>query len=209
MEHSDDLKTLARERDELLALIDKIAVRTKQTEQRVMDEDDQDRQEAYIGILAKAKGDDRVARAKLVDAEAKLAEMEDAFSIVGFDISDRVDWMLYDRSEEAALERARINRYLITIFEKMLIDFQAKTLDTFVREQFQGKVRPLHAGISAPADKRFKKAPVTGTIRISGRTGPKKPHKSPPMFTAEELAELKGVGWESVVEVIPKKKPTM
>jgi len=207
MEHSDDLKTLARERDELLALIDKIAVRTKQTEQRVMDEDDQDRQEAFIGILAKAKGADRIARAKLADAEAKLAEMEDAFSIAGFDIGDRVEWMLDDRSEEAALERARINRYLTTIFEKMIINFQAKTLDTFVREPFQGKVRPLHAGISAPADKRFKKAPVTGTIRISGRTGPKKPHTQPPMFTTEELAELKGVGWETVTEVIPKKKP--
>jgi DNA invertase Pin-like site-specific DNA recombinase len=207
MEHSDDLKTLARERDELLALIDKIAVRTKQTEQRVMDEDDQDMQEALMSILAKAKGDDRVARAKLADAEAKLAEMEDAFSIAGFDIGDRVEWMLDDRSEEAALERARINRYLTNIFEKMIINFQAKTLDTVVRDAFQGKVRPLHAGISSPADKRFKTAPVTGTIRISGRSGPKKPHIQPPMFTAEELAELKGVGWEPVTEVIPKKKP--
>jgi hypothetical protein len=27
------------------------------------------------------------------------------------------------------------------------------------------------------------------------------------MFTTEELAELKGVGWETVTEVIPKKKP--
>lgn len=207
MEHSDDLKTLARERDELLALIDKIAVRTKQTEQRMMDEDDQDKQEALIGILAKAKGDERRARAKLADAEAKLVEMEDAFSIAGFDIGDRVEWMLDDRSEEAALERARINRYLTTIFEKMIINFQAKTLDTFVRDAFQGKIRPLHAGISSPADKRFKTAPVTGIIRISGRSVPKKPHTPPPMFTAEELAELKGVVWEPVTEVIPKKKP--
>ncbi|MNT37049.1 hypothetical protein D3C72_1731660 [compost metagenome] len=190
-----------------MAHIDKIALRVKQTEQRVMDEDDQDMQGALIRILAKANGDDRVAREKLAVAEAKLAEMEDAFSIAGFDIGDRVEWMLDDRSEAAALERARINRYLTTIFEKMIINFQAKTLDTVVRDTFQGKVRPLHAGISSPADKRFNTAPVTGTIRISGRSGPKKPHIQPPMFTAEELAELKGVGWEPVTEVIPKKKP--
>lgn len=190
MEHSDDLKTARRKRDELLAAIDKIATRVSQMETRLMDEDDPDKQGALLDILAKAKGSDRETRDKLSIAEAALASLEDAFTVAGMEAGARVEWMLGDRSEEASLERARINRWLNNIFESLVLDYQAKTLTTIVKPMFKGKVAEFTATVTTPPDKRF--TPVTGPRRIGGKgTVPKVAiHED---FTDEELAAMVGV----------------
>jgi glycine/serine hydroxymethyltransferase len=92
--------------------------------------------------------------------------------------------MLYDKSEEAVLERARINRYLTSIFEKLVIDFPGKKLHTEVKETFKGKVSELVATISVPHDNRFKAKP-TGTVRIGGTSMWRGPAHDE--FTAEEM----------------------
>lgn len=189
-EHNEDLRTVRRERDELLASIEKIATRVHQMEGRLMDEDDPDKQGALLDILAKAKGSDREAREKLTAAEATLASMEDAFSVAGTDAGSKVDWMLNDRSEVASLERVRINRWLCGIFESLVLDYQAKTLTTIVKPMFKGKVPEFTATIKTPPDKRF--TPVTGPRRIGGKTSLPKVqiHED---FTDDELAELADV----------------
>ncbi|MFK3606648.1 recombinase family protein [Pseudomonas sp. AP19] len=206
MEASEDLKTLRRERDALVALIEKIATRTSQTQQRLMDEDDTDRQTVLLDMLTKAKGDDRHARANLAIAETSLVELEDAFTIAGLDVGNRVEWMLNDRSEAAALERARINRYLSNIFETLEIDFEGKTLSTVVKPVFKGKVTEFQATITSPPDKRFKVA--EGTIRIAGKRRRIQP-TMPDVFTPEELETLKGVQWKAPISLLSPavKKP--
>ncbi|WNF55799.1 recombinase family protein [Pseudomonas sp. SG20052] len=202
MQSSEDLKTLRRERDALLALIDKIATRTTQTQQRLMDEDDTDRQSVLLDMLTKAKGDDREARAKLATAETQLSELEDAFTIAGLDVGNRVEWMLNDRSEAAALERARINRYLSNVFEKLVIDFEAKTLSTVVKSALKGKVTEFQATITSPPDRRF--TTPTGPVRIAGKSQ-RVPGAAGEVFTPEELEALKDVTWETPVQLVPSK----
>lgn len=202
MAGSEDLKTLRRERDALQALITKIATRTEQNQQRLMDEDNHDKQSALLDMLAKAKKDDREARAKLATAETQLAELEDAFSIAGLDVGGRVDWMLNDRSEPAALERARINRYLTSIFAKLVIDFDAKTLTTVVKDALKGKVVEFQASITTPHDKRFK-APATPT-RIAGKVA-RVPGPQVETFTPDELESLKEITLDGPVPLAPTK----
>lgn len=206
MQSSEDLKTLRRERDALLALIEKIATRTSQTQQRLMDEDDSDRQSVLLDMLTKAKGDDKDARAKLAATETQLSELEDAFTIAGLDIGNRVEWMLNDRSEAAALERARINRYLSNIFETLVIDFEGKTLSTAVKPALKGKVTEFQATISSPPDKRFNV--VKGPVRIAGKSR-RVPSTMPDAFTPEELETLKGVQWKAPTPLLSPvmKKP--
>jgi DNA invertase Pin-like site-specific DNA recombinase len=200
MAGSEDLKTLRRERDALQTLITKVATRTEQNQQRLMDEDDHDKQSALLDMLAKAKKDDREARAKLATAETQLAELEDAFSIAGLDVGGRVDWMLNDRSEPAALERARINRYLTSIFAKLVIDFDAKTLTTEVKPALKGKVTEFQASITTPHDKRFK-APATPK-RIAGKVA-RVPGPQVETFTPDELDSLKEMALDGPVPLVP------
>lgn len=202
MQSSEDLKTLRRERDALLTLVAKIATRTNQTQQRLMDEDDTDRQSVLLDMLAKAKVDDRDARAKLTATETQLAELEDAFTIAGLDVGDRIEWMLNDRSEAAALERARINRYLSNIFEKLVIDFDAKTLTTVVKPALKGKVTEFQATITSPPDRRYTAS--TGPVRVAGKTQ-RVPGASVEVFTEDELEALQGATWERPVPLVPTK----
>ncbi|MGC6371348.1 recombinase family protein [Pseudomonas sp. K2I15] len=199
MEASEDLKTLRRERDALLVQMKKIATRTSQTQQRLMDEDDTDRQSVLLDMLTKAKGDDRDTRAKLATAETALSELEDAFNIGGLEVGDRMEWLLNDRSEPAALERARINRYLGNIFEKLVIDFTGKTLTTEVRPAFKGKVTEFQAGISSPPDRRMK--PTTGVKRIIGT-----PRGTPRPKTEDVPPPPPGLVWITSNELLPTKE---
>ncbi|OPK06117.1 recombinase family protein [Pseudomonas sp. VI4.1] len=199
MAGSEDLKTLRRERDALQALITKIATRTEQNQQRLMDEDNHDKQSALLDMLTKAKKDDREARAKLATAETQLAELEDAFSIAGLDVGGRVDWMLNDKTEAAALERARINRYLTSIFAKLVIDFDAKTLTTVVKDALKGRVVEFQATITVPHDNRFK-APATST-RIAGKVA-RVPGSKVETFTPDELESLKEITLDSPVPLV-------
>ncbi|WP_161599947.1 recombinase family protein [Pseudomonas sp. MPC6] len=206
MAGSEDLKTLRRERDALQALITKITTRTEQTQQRLMDEDDEDKQEVFIAMLTKAKKDDREARTKLAAADTQLAELEDAFSIAGLDVGGRVDWMLNDRSEPAALERARINRYLTSIFAKLVIDFDARTLTTVVKDALKGKVTELQASITSPPDRRF--TARTGPVRIAGKSR-RVPGAAGEVFTPDELDSFKCVQWKAPIPLLSPvvKKP--
>ncbi|WP_198430902.1 recombinase family protein [Pseudomonas tolaasii] len=197
MEASEDLKTLRRERDALLTQVGKIATRTSQTQQRLMDEDDTDRQSVLLDVLTKAKGDDRDTRAKLATAENALSELEDAFSIGGLEVGDRMEWLLNDRSEPAALERARINRYLSNIFEKLVIDFTGRTLTTEVKPAFKGKVTEFQAGISSPPDRRMK-VPA-GAKMIIGT-----PRGAPSPIT-EDVPPPSGLVWIAPSELLPTK----
>lgn len=195
MEASEDLKTLRRERDALLAQVEKIAIRTSQTQQRLMDEDDTDRQSVLLDMLTKAKGDDRDVRAKLANAETALSELADAFSIGGIEVGDRMEWLLNDRSEPAALERARINRYLGNIFERLVIDFTLKTLKTEVKPAFKGKVTEFQAGISSPPDRRMKA--TTGEKRTVGTPrGATRP-------AIEDVPPPTGLVWIAPDELLP------
>ena len=118
------------------------------------------------------------------------------------DVGGRVDWMLNDRSEAAALERARINRYLSNVFEKLVIDFDAKTLTTVVKPALKGKVTEFQATITSPPDRRFT-AP-TGPVRIAGKSQ-RIPGAMGEVFTPDELEALKGAAWEQAVQLLPTK----
>jgi hypothetical protein len=200
-ESNDDLKTLRREHDNLTAQIERINTRTAQTQARLLDTDDQDMQDSLYSMLATIKGQERSAREQLTAIDDQISQWESADSLAGSDVGTRVEWMLYDRSEEAILERARINRYLTSIFNKLVIDFPGKKLHTEVKETFKGKVSELVATISVPHDNRFKAKP-TGTIRISGTGKWRGPVTEE--FTDEEITILGSIP-AVVVEPIQSK----
>ncbi|WP_286976054.1 recombinase family protein [Pseudomonas sp.] len=139
-----DLKTAITKRDKL--------------QDKQLSEHDDDKADALLGLLTLNNKRIRTLEEQKQSLQSDLDQMLEAYALSNNAPTNKIEWMLDDKSEEAILERAKINRYLKTLFSKVVFDFTKLTLRTEVKPLFEGKITPFVAQVKPPRDKRFKEA---------------------------------------------------
>ncbi len=188
-EHRDSIAELRRK----LALVSK---KTSDLEEKWSAEEDQATSDTILHLLTVKREEQKEIQSQIELVEQQIRSMESAFSLGSeTDGKDFVS-ILNAKTEEAVAERGKLNNYLKSIFQKIVIDFKSEKLTTVVRPAFEGIVTPVTASIPVPADKRFTKGKAEGEFkRIGGGVTKRNPDKKPKLL--EIPAELEGVVWKS------------
>lgn len=153
-QHDKEIRLLETDRASINAKLERITTRINSLEQKFNDEQDEDIAETYIGLITKARKEKKELEATIADIQKRVDTFNSAYEFNGEGVAQEFESMLYEKSDKGAEERAKINRYLKTIFERIEINFTKKWLSTVVNSAFKGKVTEIQASISEPKDRR-------------------------------------------------------